>query len=352
MKSPLIYDQKDFRWNLLDDILKIFDSRRTQQVLARQGIKPLNKSVKMLKVVLIVIFFSRDVLFVLKELEERSKLQKFVKITEVPSNDELSRFMSQFSDEQFINLVLMVLNTISQPKRRNKARIIIDSTDIQVDLNWFRRKISKKSLENRPFKWGSSSSKKFYTGYKLTLAIDYQTRKPLAFLIHEGSPHDSKIYPEILEELRRRRLIHRGDTIIMDKRYYSYKNYQLGVSKYQIVPSIFPKSNFKLKLALNSVSYPIQIFRNSKLEIKTKNFFEQLKKEFNVKIEKWQRFKYIRSIIEDMFKLGKKSLDLHKIHRYTTKSIAKHVSLNVLLMGTIITLGYSSKTQLQTLSEN
>jgi len=60
--------------------------------------------------------------------------------------------MSQFNDEQFINLVLMVLNTISQPRRRSKAGIIIDSTDIQVDLNWFRRKISKKSLENRPFK--------------------------------------------------------------------------------------------------------------------------------------------------------------------------------------------------------
>jgi hypothetical protein len=68
-------------------------------------------------------------------------------------------------------------------------------------------------------------------------------------------------------------------------------------------------------------------------------------------MEKWQDFKYIRSIIEDMFKLAKKSLDLHKIHRYTTKSVTKHASLNVLLIGTIITLGYNSKTQLQTLAE-
>jgi hypothetical protein len=69
-------------------------------------------------------------------------------------------------------------------------------------------------------------------------------------------------------------------------------------------------------------------------------------------MDRWQDFKYIRSIIEDMFKLAKKSLDLHKIHRYTTKSITKHVSLNVLLIGTIITLGYNSKTHLQTLAEN
>ncbi len=222
----------------------------------------------------------------------------------------------------------------------------------KVDLNWFRKKISKKSLENRPFKWGYSSSKSFYIGYKLTLAIDYKTRKPLAFLIHEGSPHDSKIYTEILEELRRRRVMRRGDTIIMDKEYYSYINYQLGISRYNIVPLIFPKSNFKLQKALNSLSYPIQLFNKTKIENKTKKFFQQLKKEFKRNMENWKHFKYIRSIIEDMFKLAKQSLDMHRIHRYTTESIVKHTSLNVLLMGTIISLGYSSKTELQTLAES
>jgi hypothetical protein len=50
----------------------------------------------------------------------------------------------------------------------------------------------EKSLENKEFKWGYSPSKSFYIGYKLTLAIDYHSRKPLTFLIHEGSSHDSK----------------------------------------------------------------------------------------------------------------------------------------------------------------
>ncbi|MBM4240231.1 MAG: transposase [Euryarchaeota archaeon] len=165
----------------------------------------------------------------MKELETRPKLKKFAGITSVPSDDELSRFLSQFSDDQFINLVLMVLNTISQSRRRKKAWIVVDSTDIQLDLNWFRGKITKKSLEQREFKWGYSPSKRFYIRYKLTLAIDYHTRKPLAFLIHEGSPHDSRIYEEILEELHRRRIMRKGDTIITDKGYYSYQNYQLSV---------------------------------------------------------------------------------------------------------------------------
>lgn len=352
MKSPLIYDQKDFKWTLLGEILKIFDSRRTRQEIAKQGIKPVNKATIMLKIVLISIYFSKDISYVLKESKNRPELRKFANIGQVPDDIELSRFISQFNDEQFINLVLMILNTISQPRRHRKAWIIVDSTDIRLDLNWLRRKITKKSLEEREFKWGYSSSKGFYIGYKLTLAIDYQSRKPLAFLIHEGSPHDSKIFTEILEELRRRRLLRRGDTVIMDKGYYSYQNYQISVSKYQIVPLIFPKNNFKLKKALDTLSYPLQVYRHSKLNMKIKRFFSDLLNDFKDKISSWQRFKKIRSIIEDMFKLAKKSLSLEKIHRYTQKSVTKHASLNVLLLGTIITLGYNSKKQLQTLAES
>jgi len=89
MKSPLIYDQKNFKWNLLGEILKIFDSRRTQQVMARQGIKPLNKSMKMLKLVLIAIFSSKNVSFVLNQLEERAELQKLVKFLQMMNYQDL-----------------------------------------------------------------------------------------------------------------------------------------------------------------------------------------------------------------------------------------------------------------------
>ncbi|MBM4240230.1 MAG: hypothetical protein FJ150_00880 [Euryarchaeota archaeon] len=82
-----------------------------------------------------------------------------------------------------------------------------------------------------------------------------------------------------------------------------------------------------------------------------KNFSHNLNRNSKTKMQKWQFYKHIRSIIEDMFKLAKKSLDLEKIHRYTQKSVTKHVSLNVLLLGTIITLDHNSKTELQSLSE-
>jgi len=84
--------------------------------------------------------------------------------------------------------------------------------------------------------------------------------------------------------------MHRGNTIIRDKGYYSYKNYQLGVSKYQIVPLIFPKSNFKLKQTLTSLSYPLESFQNSKLEKETKKLFPATKKRIQNKNGKLATF--------------------------------------------------------------
>jgi len=39
MKFPLILDQRDSKWNFLDEILKIFDSQRVKQEVAKQGTK-------------------------------------------------------------------------------------------------------------------------------------------------------------------------------------------------------------------------------------------------------------------------------------------------------------------------
>ncbi|MHC1635684.1 MAG: hypothetical protein ACXQTS_03550 [Candidatus Methanospirareceae archaeon] len=55
-------------------------------------------------------------------------------------------------------------------------------------------------------------SKGYYIGYKLSLAIEHPSLRPVAFLLHQGSPNDAKIYEKILEELRRKRIARNGDT--------------------------------------------------------------------------------------------------------------------------------------------
>jgi hypothetical protein len=73
------------------------------------------------------------------------------------------------------------------------------------------------------------------------VALDYRAMQPLAFLIHSGS-NDAPIFDQILKELKNRRLIRNGDTLIFDKGYYSYNNYVNGILHYKIIPIIFLKN--------------------------------------------------------------------------------------------------------------
>ena len=54
------------------------------------------------------------------------------------------------------------------------------------------------------------------------MVVDRKNLKPLAFLIHEGSPNDAKLF-KVMKELKRRRIVRKGDVIIADKGYYGYK---------------------------------------------------------------------------------------------------------------------------------
>ena len=55
-------------------------------------------------------------------------------------------------------------------------------------------KDKKADLEEKEFKWGYSSSKGYYIGYKLTMVIEYPSLMPVSFLLHQGSPGDAKLY--------------------------------------------------------------------------------------------------------------------------------------------------------------
>ena len=171
---------------------------------------------------------------------------------------------------------------------------------------------------------------------------------PVAIIIHSGAPHDSRIFSEIMTNLQKRRIIRKNDTIIFNRDYYSYKNYQIGISKYKIVPLIFPKENFKIQQLKDKLTYPLRIFNKKN---KQKKLYQKLKTELLQKISKWKKYKPIRGKIEDFFKLCKSGLGLKKIHKYTPKSAKKTTIIIVFLAGLITTTGYNTKTALQTLSE-
>ena len=245
-----------------------------------------------------------------------------------------------------------ILNSRNRVKRRGKKTFVVDATPVDLDFNFNRNKKTKEYLKTLNLKWSYSSSKGFYIGFKATVVLDFDSMNPVCILIHSGAPGDAKLFDEIMENLQKRRIIEKGDTLIFDKGYYSYKNYQIGISKYKIVPFIFPRDNFKRNKLNDQLSYPLQAFKKTKKIITEKRFYDNLKHELLKKLDNWKKFKQIRGKIEDFFKLLKQGLNMREIHKYTPKSVAKTVYLNVFLGALIISQGYYSKTAIQQLSEN
>jgi len=343
MHIPLVIDPSDYRWQLLRNILKIFDLRKTRRIIARYT--STRTAINCIKVILTSMFFSTTITHVVEELRRREALRGFLRVSSIKTT-QIYSFLSKFSLNGFITMILRILNSITRKRQRN-TKLIVDCTDVSLDINWFRKPVKQKDLEGKDYKWGYSS-KGLFVGMKLTLVLEYPC-KPLLFLLHPANKHEARIFEEVMDELKRRRITRRGDIIVMDKGFYAYRNYLVGVNEYRIVPLIFPRSNFKINRLDGMLSYPLSIFSSKRLKEEVK-LFKSLKAKLMGLLQRWGEFKPVRSMIEDVFKLAK-SFGLRKLHRYTMISVYKFVAVNVLLVGVIVALGFREKKVLQRLAE-
>ena len=119
-------------------------------------------------------FFGLEISYVVREVNNREELRKFLGINGKVKLKFVYDFLSKFEAEQFINFVFSVINVKSKRKRRKPSVLILDWTDISLDLNPFR----KRDLENKPYKWGYST-KGYFLGMKMMILIDYETLTPL-----------------------------------------------------------------------------------------------------------------------------------------------------------------------------
>ena len=337
MQIPLVVCRTDCRWQLLKNILKIFDCRKSRQIIAIYA--PINPATAVIKIVLTSMFFSTTISHVVSELRQRDELGEFLGIKEVPKEDYIYSFLSRFDLNDFTTMILRILNSITKRRARN-SRLIVDCTDVGVDINWFRKPVRQKDLEGKDYRWGYSA-KGMFVGMKLTLVLEHPTLKPLLFLLHPANRHEAKIFQEVMNELKRRRVTRKGDTVIMDEGFYAYRNYLIGVNEYKIVPLIFPRRNIDIERLDGLLSYPLSVFssKNLKSEIK---LFKALKAKLMNLLQRWEDFKSVRSVIEDVFKLAK-SFGLRKLHRYTRRSVLKFPAMNVLLVGIVVALGFREK---------
>jgi len=125
---------------------------------------------------------------------------------------QISEFLSRFESDTYVKIVNSILMNVNPLKRRGKWIFIVDATPVDLDYNIKRKHHSKKYLEKQNLKWSYSSSYGFYIGFKATIVIEQKSAMPVAIIIHSGAPHDSKIFCEIMENLRKRRIIRKNDT--------------------------------------------------------------------------------------------------------------------------------------------
>ena len=284
MKHRLNLDKKDPNYTLLKEIFKIMDSRESKKILASYGFKNLNKTIFAFKIIFIGMFFGIDIPFILNELRLKKELCRYFNISEILTADQVYKIFSEINSEKLIKSLNRILNSRNMVKRRGKKTFIVDATPVDLDINFRRNKKSKEHLEKLNLKWSYSSSKGYYIGFKATVVMDYDSLNPVCILIHSGAPNDAKLFEEILENLQKRRIIRKGDTLIFDKGYYSYKNYQMGISKYKIVPFIFPKEKFNRKRLDDILTYPLAVFNKTKKIMKEKRLYNKLKKRIIRKI--------------------------------------------------------------------
>jgi hypothetical protein len=313
MDTPLIIDEEDPKWALWGKILGIMRSRRVKQEMAKQGIEPV--AGVMFRIVLIAMFFSVEVSYVVEDLKRRSELRRFAHVVEIPRS----------------------------------------SPDLPIPQSIQRRAVCwvcfwRAERGDREFQWGYSPSKGYYIGYKLTLAVEYPSLRPVAFLLHRGSPNDATLYEGILEELKRRRIARVGDTVIFNKGYYSYKNYLIGIAGFKITSLIFPRQNFKQGKLLGMLSYPLALYTRSNPD-QEKHFYNRLVRRLKAALDRWEEYRPIRSMIEDIFKLTQDAFSLNKLRRYTERSVKKIVCLRVLLVDVVVSQGINSKEELQRIAE-
>jgi len=202
MQIPLVVDPNDYRWKLLREILNTFDLRKVKRIIAKFT-SPVKTAINCIKITLTSMFFSTTISHVVSEVKHRDDLRKFLglKEEEVPKTAFIYTFLSRFDLDSFVSMILQILNSVTKRRARN-TKVIVDCTDVSVDINWFRKPVRQRDLEGKDYKWGYSS-KGMFVGFKLTLVLEHPSMRPLLFLLHPANRHEARIFQEVMEELKR-----------------------------------------------------------------------------------------------------------------------------------------------------
>ena len=296
MQPGLNYDKHDPKFILLGKVFKFIENENIKDIYNRYGITNRKQFVICLKIFFIHVFFNYRISDVVSELNRSFKLRKFAGILEVPNESQVYEYLSRYDPENYCNIVNSILKKFFKPHKTRKDIYITDATPVECDINILRKYITPEHLKKLRLKFGYSNSNGYFIGYKVTVVLEKTTKTPVSILIHPGAPNDSKIFDEVLKELKRRSLIKPKDIIYFDRGYFSYENYKIGINKYKIIPVIFPKEIFKITKLQDQMAYPLLIYKNPKDIEKNKKLINHLQRLLLIKLVNWKEYKPTRGI--------------------------------------------------------
>ena len=160
--------------------------------------------VNSIKILFMSMYFDYTVSNVVNELNRSAKLRKFAGFSkEILTVEQIYEYMSRYSAEQYCKIVNSTLIRFNKQNRGTYNRFIADATPSACDFNNDKHFIPKEHLEKLNLKWGFSTTKGHFIGFKVTVVLNEKTMAPVSILIHSGAPNDSKILTKFYKTFKK-----------------------------------------------------------------------------------------------------------------------------------------------------
>ena len=352
MLPGLNYTKRCRKFRLLDKVFINIDDKKNRHIFSENGVKNIKMMIICIKIVFLSKFYNYPISRVIYEINIDKRLKRFLKIeNDVPSEAQVYEYLSRYSPDQYNNISNSFFKLFLKLNNAHKSDWIVDATPVACDINILKKYVSPEHLEKLNLDMGFSTTKGYYIGFKATVVLEKDSLCPISIIIHSGAKNDSKIFDEVLEELKIRRLLQKGQVILFDKEYYSIENYINAINKYNVIAVIFPKQSFTIGKLDARMSTTLDIFHDENTLENEKSLFLELTATLYEKLENWEELKPTRGLIEDFFKVCKDAFGLGEFHSYTQSSMRRNIYLCILLSTLVIQQGFDTKTKLQQLAE-
>ena len=118
------------------------------------------------------LFFNYPISKVIDELNNKEELRNFAGISDVPTERQVSEYFSRFDTCKFFKFSNSILSTLFKPHKTINDEYIVDATPVACDINVIKQFIKDKKLKKLGLKWGYSTTKKHFIGFKDTAVLE------------------------------------------------------------------------------------------------------------------------------------------------------------------------------------